>query len=108
MYIALENDYVTDWGQLPILNLVGNIGLFVPFGLLFPIVSSRRKFACTLCAGAAFSLLIEVVQYFIGRSADVDDLILNTAGCCLGFLLFFIIVKPFMVEKTRRKDACGG
>jgi glycopeptide antibiotics resistance protein len=70
-------------------------------GAQLPIISSRRTFIYTLGAGATFSLLIEVVQYFIGRSADVDDLMLNTAGSWLGFLLFFIIVKPFMGERSR-------
>jgi glycopeptide antibiotics resistance protein len=107
MYLTMENDSVTDWGQLPILNLLGNIGLFVPFGLLFPVVSSRHKFIYTLCAGAVFSLLIEVIQYFIGRSSDVDDLILNTAGSCVGFLLFFVIVKPFIHRDTGQYRVTG-
>jgi glycopeptide antibiotics resistance protein len=34
------------------------------------------------------SAVIEVVQYFIGRSFDVDDLILNVVGGIIGFLLY--------------------
>lgn len=34
------------------------------------------------------SLTIEVVQKYIGRSFDVDDIILNVVGGILGFLVY--------------------
>ena len=41
------------------------------------------------------SLLIEVVQPVVGRSFDVDDLIFNTLGGVLGFLLFALVRRIF-------------
>ena len=38
----------------------------------------------------ATTTLIETMQYFIGRSADIDDVIMNTIGGLLGYLLFWI------------------
>jgi VanZ family protein len=49
----------------------------VPLGFLAVRATGRRGSA--IAVAALFSALIESVQYFIGRSADVDDVLLNTA-----------------------------
>ena len=41
------------------------------------------------------TVLIEVIQYFIGRSADIDDIIMNLFGGILGYGLFLMINKGF-------------
>lgn len=66
-----------------------NIALFVPIGLLLPIV--HRKFSSVFFAamgGAMFSTLIETVQMFaaIGE-CDLNDILMNTIGSAVGFLL---------------------
>lgn len=70
-----------------ILNLVGNIVAFVPFGFLLPMISPKeRRAGMIFLLALELSLMIEVVQLFshVG-SFDVDDLILNTAGGLLGY-----------------------
>ena len=37
------------------------------------------------------SLSIEVVQHFIGRCFDIDDVILNVAGGIIGFLVYIAL-----------------
>lgn len=72
-----------------LVNLVGNVVVFMPLGMLIPVLWPRlRSFGRTvgLCFAASFT--IEFCQQFIGRSVDVDDLILNTLGGLLGWLLF--------------------
>ncbi len=72
------------------LNLAGNVLAFVPFGLFLPLLARRaRSFVRMLLLGAEFSLTIEIVQLCskVG-SFDVDDILLNTLGVCLGYLLF--------------------
>jgi glycopeptide antibiotics resistance protein len=75
-------------------QLVGNLLLLAPFGVYGPALwSGLRSLPTILAAGLTFSAAIEVVQYglseFYGfpiRIADVDDVILNTAGVLLGYL----------------------
>lgn len=74
------------------LNLAGNVLAFVPFGTFLPLlVRNTRSFWKTMLLGAEFSLLIEILQLFskVG-SFDVDDILLNTCGVCLGYGLFRI------------------
>jgi glycopeptide antibiotics resistance protein len=68
-------------------NVIGNIAVFVPLGLLFPLCF-RRKAVFGVLFGFVTSLCIEVLQYPIGRWSDVDDLWLNTLGAGIGVLLF--------------------
>lgn len=75
------------------LNLVGNVLAFVPFGLLLPLlVKWARSFGKTLVLGFEFSLLVEILQLFgkVG-SFDVDDIILNTLGVLIGYVLFWLM-----------------
>ena len=50
-----------------------------------------------------FSFLIEFIQYFIGRSADIDDLILNTLGAMLGYFIFYIFSGLFRNKNIWKK-----
>lgn len=66
-----------------------NIVMFVPFGFLIPLIWKRTgNVPYIILAGFMFSLLIEVSQLFSYRGTDVDDLILNTFGAVLGFILY--------------------
>ena len=66
-----------------------NVLLFVPLGVLLPLVwPARYKLGRTLLTGFSFSLLIEVSQLFNNRVTDMDDLICNTLGAVAGYLMF--------------------
>ncbi|MGV9910874.1 VanZ family protein [Streptomyces tendae] len=68
----------------------GNILLGVPFGVLVPVVAPRtRGVLRVLLLTAVAMLLVESAQGVLvtGRAFDVDDVILNTAGALLGYLL---------------------
>ncbi len=75
------------------LNLAGNIIVFMPFGFLLPIMSSRlRGFFRVVLLGLALSLLVECIQLATNTGRfDVDDLLLNTIGAALGFLIFVLV-----------------
>ncbi len=63
-----------------------NVLLTVPLGFLLPMVWQKyRGFGDTFLAGFFTSLSIELLQLFSGRVTDIDDLIFNTLGACLGF-----------------------
>ncbi|MCP9963356.1 VanZ family protein [Streptomyces somaliensis] len=71
-------------------QLGGNIALGVPFGLLLPVLAPRtRGLLRVLAVTAAVMTLVELVQgaLITGRAFDVDDVILNSAGALLGYLL---------------------
>jgi glycopeptide antibiotics resistance protein len=76
-----------------ILNLAGNIIAFIPFGIMFP-KFHRHLHHLVVVALCSFllSLSIEVIQLFtrVG-SFDVDDLLLNTMGGFLGYILLLIM-----------------
>ena len=72
-----------------IYNLLGNILWFVPFGMLYPITLGRKRgFVTTVLTGAACSMSIELLQLlFVTGITDIDDVIFNTLGVALGYLL---------------------
>ncbi|WP_091071181.1 VanZ family protein [Paenibacillus sp. NFR01] len=67
------------------INLLGNIGVFIPFGLAVPMIV--RVSWGRFIAGFIFALfLLELVQMLSLRGTfDVDDVILNTAGAAIGY-----------------------
>ncbi|MFC3882038.1 VanZ family protein [Bacillus songklensis] len=72
-------------------NLVANIGLFIPYGIFLMIrKESPSSRVIQLFYGPLFFIsLIELTQFLTHRgSLDIDDLILNMSGVCLGYLLF--------------------
>ena len=51
------------------------------------------------------SLSIEVVQHFIGRSFDIDDVILNVSGAIIGFIIYkFLKLIREKLPKFLNKD----
>ncbi len=85
-YLFTQNDRVSDWGSVAFLNLAANVALFVPLGLLAPLVSERfRRPRSVLVLSVWVSLAIEVTQFLLGRSADIDDVILNVVGAGIGY-----------------------
>lgn len=79
-------------------NILGNLLLFVPFGFLLPLVwPEKNECVGTIFSGFILSLFIEACQLFVGRSCDIDDLILNTLGAFAGYLVYallHLILKP--------------
>jgi glycopeptide antibiotics resistance protein len=72
-------------------NLFGNILIFVPYGFFISMASRSRGFFMTLFYSFGLSLCVETFQILtrVG-SFDVDDLLLNTLGGVLGYILFLI------------------
>lgn len=87
-----------------IINLLGNIAAFMPFGFLVPILRKKPVGVfLILLLSFDLSMLIEVMQLiFKVGSFDVDDLLLNTIGGLVGFLCWKIgqrIVKQKVLDK---------
>jgi glycopeptide antibiotics resistance protein len=74
-------------------NLLGNIFVFSPIGFALPILWKRwQKFWRVFLFGLITPVLIETIQYFTGRSADIDDVILNCLGVVIGYLVYKILM----------------
>ncbi len=90
LYLNLDNG-VSLSGR--IINLLGNVIVFAPFGFLLPLLK-RNLYAVfrLLLVSAAGILLLEIMQMLLrAGSFDIDDVILNLAGVLLGYLLLRIV-----------------
>ncbi|MDE6730383.1 MAG: VanZ family protein [Oscillospiraceae bacterium] len=82
-------------------NLAGNVILFVPMGVFLPYFSEKqRKFLKFFITSFLIIACVEIVQLITLLGAlDIDDLILNLTGACIGFVLFYLI-KPVLLQKN--------
>lgn len=78
-----------------IINLGGNVLLFIPAGVLLPkLWPKQRKFIRFFATCTGIMFLIEVLQLFtLLGSFDIDDLILNLIGMTFGFIGYHLFHK---------------
>lgn len=69
-------------------QVLGNIILFIPLGYFVTYYTRIKKISSITLISFLISLTIEMVQKNIGRSFDIDDIILNVVGGILGFLIY--------------------
>jgi glycopeptide antibiotics resistance protein len=91
--IPLVNLFDYDSKRDLLLNVIGNTAMFVPSGIVLPIVykglNTHRK---VISAGIGISLCIEILQLpFYDRVSDIDDLILNTIGVIVGYGIYTLL-----------------
>lgn len=84
-------------------QIVCNIIMTVPFGILFPVLNEKfRSVFLMFVSGFVFSLLIELAQYFSGRGLfEFDDLFNNTVGALLGYLILNILIRTFSAQREK-------
>lgn len=89
------------------LNVLLNIALFVPLGILLPCFgSTMKKWYVMLGAGFGVSFLIEILQYILNRGLfDIDDLFANTLGAMLGFCIVMFIASVQKKEERLWKKS---
>ena len=100
---TLRRQYAFQSQRVFLQQVIGNIGLLLPFGLLA--VMWGKSLVRTLFYVAFGSVVIEAVQYSlpIGRVADIDDVILNVLGGLAGWLVgwpLFKILEPAEVAPS--------
>lgn len=95
--------YLLDYSEFreAMLNFIGNFTMFIPIGMIWPIVyrelNTHKK---AIGAGIGFSLCIEILQLpFFDRVSDIDDLILNSLGFLAGYGLYIGI--KWLIRKKR-------
>ena len=94
-----------------LLNFVGNIVCFIPFGFLFAsLFRYPRTHAGTMVTGVscALSVLVEVIQLVSATgSCDVDDVILNTVGGMVGYLIFRGLFVRVPADEREEEQTAG-
>ena len=92
-----------------VVNVVGNILLLAPLGMLLPMAwPNRANITCMLISGFLVSLGIELTQYVCGhRMADVDDVLLNTMGALLGYLAMLGLQVVANLVRLHRPSTAG-
>ena len=75
-----------------LINVIGNTAMFIPLGIVWPSVyKGLDTHWKVISAGVGVSLCIEILQLpFYDRVSDVDDLLLNSLGFIIGYLLYLL------------------
>ncbi|GAA5096351.1 hypothetical protein GCM10023210_29980 [Chryseobacterium ginsengisoli] len=82
------------WKDIVII-VVGNVVMFIPFGFLGWVFSKLKELKSLLFTFISAITIVEALQYFTRMGIfEVDDIILNTFGVFLGFL-----IKKFVENK---------
>ncbi|WP_281814443.1 VanZ family protein [Vallitalea longa] len=93
MNMNLLEDYFAGRGDT-VRQILLNIIMMVPFGFLLPIIKKRNLWFCILWT-FLFSLGIEILQPLFVRSGDITDLVTNTIGGILGYVVYSLF-KPII------------
>ncbi|WP_162551103.1 VanZ family protein [Paenibacillus tepidiphilus] len=86
LYFNLDNG--VSYGYR-LVNLIGNVAVFVPFGILLPLVKGKLRsiVRLTLYTGL-WVLILECLQMLLHvGSFDIDDLLLNLLGVWIGYIV---------------------
>lgn len=98
----LKHAFKTHGNSSPfIFNIIGNIGVFIPVGIIFAYLldSDIKK---TVLYGSLISVFIEIVQIPLQRTTDIDDVILNTTGTVIGCFIF-LLLSHILKKRTATK-----
>lgn len=98
MHLIPFDDIINRYGD-SVRQVVLNVVMTVPFGILFPLTRRERKCGFFRTVGATYllSLSIELLQPLISgfHTSDITDLITNTCGGIIGYIIY-ILLKPLI------------
>ena len=81
-------------------QVVLNAILYCPLGFLLPLLSDKlKKLVAVILVSLFTSLIIEILQYYVGRSADIDDIIFNLCGATIGYFFYLILKKIGLINE---------
>ena len=69
-------------------NVIGNITLFIPLGIFISYYIGNKNFIIPFILSLIISCSIELAQGLIGRTVDIDDVLLNSTGGLVGYLIY--------------------
>ncbi|WP_394265332.1 VanZ family protein [Bergeyella zoohelcum] len=88
--IASTFNFITiSWWKNSLINVLGNIVMFIPYGFLGWIFPTCRNFKSLIFSFLSVLIIVEALQYFTRLGVfDVDDFLLNTLGVSIGFRIW--------------------
>lgn len=95
----------TAWLTYERVEKLGNVAMFIPFGLLAALHFGRRRWWLGFAIGASFSAAIEIFQGTVltqTRFATLSDLVTNTLGAGIGALLGVCCMAVWPRRRTKR------
>ena len=107
-FASIKNFIMVDNGiggtRMIDMNIWGNILMFIPAGIYLILHNASKSIAKNMLYIFLLSLFIEAVQFvFALGAADVDDLILNSAGGFLGLMIYKMAGKIFKDDMKIKK-----
>ena len=96
LFSGLLDSVHPEYVRAAVINLGGNILMFIPLGFFLPRVLSRiTSLPRVLLITAMLITAVEILQLFtLVGSCDIDDLILNVIGSAVGFGIHNYTKKP--------------
>lgn len=89
------------------IDTILNIILFLPLGVFLPMLYKKyNRISRIALTGFLLSLTIEIIQMFGMGASDINDIITNTVGACLGYYVFKLLFK-FTKKESGRKLRAG-
>ena len=108
-YIVDSNSSVDDWNSVSLVNILANIFLFSPLGFFIPLIWKKLDyFKKILFFGICATFLVEIIQLFIGRSTDIDDVILNTIGVIFGYAVYILLKRLLNINELYKVNRTFG
>ena len=89
-----------------LINVVGNVAVFIPLGFALPVLFEHiHGFGQVLILSFVISLLAETLQLVLKVGCfDVDDLLLNTVGGCIGYVIYRLLCGCFWKRGSYGKE----
>lgn len=87
---AWDCNFVPDFFTHINSEMIANVLVYLPFGILYPLSKQEVTWKKTMLVGFLWIVGIEVLQPVFGRAFDVNDICLNMIGLTLSSLLFFM------------------
>lgn len=90
-WFNFEYDFVPDFFHNFGSENLGNILMFLPFGILYPIFNECATWKQTVVIGFSVFVVIELLQPIFGRNFDMNDIILNGLGVMISTVVYFAL-----------------
>lgn len=107
-YMYKDGIYLLEWfknifkNKIIFINIIGNLGLFIPMGIIIGI-KKISKTSIDILLGILLIICLELVQFFTKRGVfDLGDIVLNSIGFVFGVLIY-IVRKEVFHEREKRK-----
>lgn len=98
IYKIIIGEYTPDsWVKAMI---VGNFLMFIPMGILLSLCFKNFKKKNMFKYAILIPFTIEVLQLVVGRSFDIDDLVMNFLGIVIGYYIVGSVKKCLINVKT--------